>query len=195
MRNSFAPSTDPGHAGLTAVSPWIARFAPLAAAGDSVLDVACGGGRHGRYFLKSGHSVSFLDKNLDGVADIAGVAGIEMILADLENGDPWPLEHHQFATVIVVNYLHRPILPAIFEAVAPGGILLYETFAQSNKRYGRPRNPDYLLAPGELLDAVAGRLTTIAYQHGALGDDKSRAVKQCIAAVNGPAETNVIPAA
>ena len=195
MRNPFAPSTDPGHAGLTAVSPWIARFAPLAAAGGSVIDLACGGGRHGRYFLKRHHSVSFLDKSLDGVADIADAPGVEMILADLENGDPWPLDHRQFATVIVVNYLYRPILPAIVEAVAPGGILLYETFAQGNERYGRPRNPDYLLAPGELIDAVAGRLTVIAYQHGSLGDDKSRAVKQCIAAINGPAEISVLPAA
>jgi SAM-dependent methyltransferase len=192
MRNSAAPIPNPGHAGLAAVSPWIARFAPLVTAGDTVLDLACGGGRHGRYFLDRGHSVCFVDKNLDGVADIAGATATEMIVVDLENGAPWPLDRRQFSVVVVVNYLYRPILPAIIAAVAPGGILLYETFAQGNERYGRPRNPDFLLAPGELLDAAAELLTVIAYQHGTLGDDTARAVKQCIAAVNGPVDTSVI---
>jgi SAM-dependent methyltransferase len=187
MRNSVAPTPNRGHAGLATVSPWVARFAPLVTAGDTVLDLACGGGRHGRFFLDRGHSVCFVDKSLDSVADIAGATATEMIVVDLENGAPWPLDRRQFSVVVVVNYLYRPILPAIIAAVAPGGILLYETFAQGNERYGRPRNPDFLLAP-ELL-------TVMAYQHGIVGDDTTRAVKQCIAAVNGPVDTSVVPAA
>ena len=68
--------------------------------------------------------------------------------------------------MVVTNYLHRPILPAIIGAVAADGVLIYETFAAGNARFGRPRNPDFLLDPGELLSAVAGRLRVLAYEHG-----------------------------
>lgn len=145
-------------------SRWILRFAGLVPAGATVLDVACGGGRHARLFLDRGARVTCVDRDLSLVGDLAGRATV--LAADLEDGSPWPLAGQSFAAVVVVNYLHRPLLPALVEAVAPGGVLLYETFAAGNERYSRPRNPDHLLRPGELLAAVAGRLQVVAYEAG-----------------------------
>jgi hypothetical protein len=68
------------------------------------------------------------------------------------------------AAMGLTNYLHRPLLPVVVDSLEPGGILLYETFAQGNERFGKPSNPAFLLAPGELLDAVRGRLRVIAYE-------------------------------
>lgn len=145
-------------------SPWIRRFAWLVPAGGRVLDLACGGGRHARYFLDLGHPVLALDRDLGGVADLGGRDGVELCQADLEDGGPFPLAGERFAGVVVTNYLYRPLLPALIGAVAPGGALLYETFALGNERFGRPSNPDYLLRPHELLDAVAGALRVVAYE-------------------------------
>lgn len=149
---------------LRHISGWIERFAPLVGEGARVLDVACGGGRHGRFFLGRGAKVTCLDKIVTAVADLA--PAVEIVESDLENGDPWPLAHRQFDAVVVVNYLHRPLFSRLIDWVAPGGVLLYETFALGNEVYDRPRNPDHLLAPGELLAAVAGRLQVVAYESG-----------------------------
>lgn len=167
-----------------APSPWVARFAALAPAGQ-VLDVACGTGRHVRLFLARGHKVTGLDRYNAGVIDLLGDANFELIETDLEDGRPWPPGERRFAAVIVTNYLHRPQLPAIVAAVQPGGVLIYETFAQGNERHGRPRNPDFLLAPGELLDAVRGALDVVAYEHGGISHPRPAAVQR-ICAVNTP---------
>lgn len=165
-------------------SPWIARFAPLAAAGGPVLDVACGGGRHLRHFHRLGHPVTGIDRAADGVADLAGRDGVTIVTADLEDGSPWPLPGDaRFAAVVVTNYLHRPLFPRLLDALAPGGVLLYETFALGNERYGRPSRPDFLLRPGELLERVQGRLTVAAYEHGLVSAPRP-AVIQRIAAVD-----------
>lgn len=128
-------------------------------------DLACGGGRHGRYFFDRGHAVLLVDRDLSRVADLSGAPGVELLQADLESG-PWPLAGRTFSGVVVTNYLWRPRLADVVALVAPGGALIYETFAQGQERLGRPKNPDYLLAPGELLDAVRGKLTVAAYTHG-----------------------------
>lgn len=146
-------------------SPWIRRFAGLVPAAGRVADIACGSGRHGRLFLRRGHPMLFVDRDISGVADHEGRTDTEILAADLEQG-AWPLTGRQFAGVIVTNYLWRPILPRIMDLVGPGGVLLYESFARGNEAYGRPRHPDFLLAPGELFEAVRGRLTILAYgQH------------------------------
>ena len=106
----------------------------------------------------------FADRDVSGVADLTGAKGVEIVEADFEAGGDWPLEGRRFAGVIVTNYLWRPILPKIVALVGPGGLLLYETFAQGNEAYGRPRNPDFLLQPGELFEAVRGRLDVLAYE-------------------------------
>ena len=119
-------------------SPWIVRFAPLAPAGSPVLDLACGSGRHIRLFLARGHPVTAIDRDLSGLEDVAGQRGLEIVQADLEDGSPWPLADRRFGAVVVVNYLWRPLLPCLLEAVAADGVLLYETFALGNEAYGPP---------------------------------------------------------
>jgi len=130
--------------------------------------------------------VTGVDRDLSGLADLADTAGVELIQADLEIGAPWPLGDRQFAGVVVTHYLWRQLLPAIVGAVGPGGWLLYETFARGQELYGKPRNPDFLLAPGELIEAVRGHLTVVAYEHGMRPDPP--AVVQRIAARRPPAQ-------
>ncbi len=151
------------HGGLSP-SAWVERFAPRVPQGGAVLDLACGGGRHSRLFLDRGHPVTALDRDLSALGELRGRPGLEAIEADLEDGGDFPLAGRRFAGVVVTNYLHRPIMAAVVAAVAPGGVLIYETFARGNERFGRPRNPDHLLMPGELLDAVHGSLRVLAYE-------------------------------
>lgn len=165
-------------------SAWIARFAPLVPAGGRVLDLACGGGRHLRLFRDRGHPVTAIDLDLRGVEDLRGSDGVDLIQADLENGAPWPLPPDgRFAAVVVTNYLHRPLFPAILGSLADGGVLLYETFAIGNARFGRPATPAFLLRNGELLGLVRGRLHVVAYEHGEVSSPKA-AVVQRLCAVN-----------
>lgn len=167
-------------------SPAICRWAPLVPAGGHVLDVAAGHGRHTRLFVQRGHPVTAIDRDVAALRSLAATAsGLEVIEADLE-GAPWPLPRRTFAGVVVSNYLWRLLLPAIVASVAPGGVLLYETFAVGNERFGRPRNPDFLLRPGELLDAVRGELEVLEYAHGEEGDPPV-AVRQRLCAVRATA--------
>ena len=163
-------------------SPWIVRFMGLVPAGGGVLDVAAGAGRHTRLFAGRGHPVTAVDRDTTKLRDLPGTSA-EIIEADLENGAPWPLGKRQFAAVVVTNYLHRPLFPALIGAVGPGGMLLYETFAAGNERFGKPSNPAFLLRPGELLEAVRGRLRVIAYEDLEVTDPKP-AMVQRIAAIN-----------
>jgi SAM-dependent methyltransferase len=162
-------------------SPWVARFAGLVPPGGRVLDVAAGGGRHARFFLERGHPVTVVDRDTSAVADLAGAANVEIVEADLEDGQPWPFAGRAFDGVIVTNYLWRPVLGEVVGAVGPGGVLLYETFRRGHERFGHPRNPDFLLGDNELIDAVRGALRVVAYEDLVL-DDPPRAV-QHIAAV------------
>jgi SAM-dependent methyltransferase len=146
-----------------------------------VLDVACGGGRHARWFAARGHPVTLVDRDLAGVADLAGDPRVELVEHDLENGSPWPLAGREYAAVVVTNYLFRPILPELVRAVETGGWLLYETFAAGNERYGRPTNPDFLLRPGELLDAVRGELRVVAYEDVVVERPRPAAVQRIAA--------------
>jgi SAM-dependent methyltransferase len=160
-------------------SPWIVRHLTLAPAGGRALDLAAGRGRHTRLLLGLGFRVTAVDVDVSGLADLAGADGLEIAAADLE-GASWPLPGRQFDLVVVANYLHRPLFPAIRRSLAPGGLLLYETFAEGNERYGRPRNPDFLLKPGELLVAFRD-LQAVIYEHG-LEAAPRPAVRQRLAA-------------
>ena len=145
-------------------SPWVCRWTPLLAAGAPVLDVACGSGRHMRWFAGQGFSVTGIDR--DPAALAAAQAWGQVIEADIESG-PWPLAGQRFGAVVVTHYLWRPLLPAILDAVAPGGVLIYETFAVGNESVGKPSRPDFLLRPGELLALCAGPdWRVIAYEDG-----------------------------
>jgi len=166
---------------LLTASPWIVRWSHLLTPGCSVLDVACGAGRHLAWFLERGHPVTGIDRDLAPAAHLAGCA--QLIAADIEAA-PWPLgvdgTPQPFGAVVVTNYLWRPLLPTILASVAPGGVLLYETFAIGNARHGRPSRADFLLQPGELLQHCAG-MQVVAYEHGTLSDPPR--VVQRIAAV------------
>lgn len=158
------------------------RFAPLVPRSGTVLDIACGSGRHLRLFHARGHPVVGIDIDDRGVADIAAQRDVEIVTADLEGG-PWPLPDRRFAAIVVTNYLHRPLFPRLVGALAPGGLLLYETFAAGNGRFGRPSCPAYLLRSGELLELTRGRLQVVAYEHGIVSSPRA-AIVQRIAAVN-----------
>ena len=152
------------HSGPNEPSAWVLRFAPYVPAGGPVLDLACGAGRHVRLFLERGHPVTAVDLDLSGIADMIGRPGLETLEVDLEDGRPFPLAGRRFAGVVVTNYLYRPLFPALIAAVAPGGALIYETFAKGNEGFGRPRRPEHLMNPGELLEAVRGQLRVLAYE-------------------------------
>jgi SAM-dependent methyltransferase len=147
-------------------SPWVLRWAGLIAPGGAVLDLACGNGRHARMFAARGHPVVALDRDRGALAALSSVAGIEPLTADLEDGSPWPLAARRFGAVVVVNYLHRPLMPLLAAALEEGGVLVYETFAVGNERYGKPSNPHFLLRPGELLDAFRPTLSVVAFEQG-----------------------------
>ena len=174
-------------------SPWVLRFAPLLQTGAAVLDVACGAGRHTRLFLDRGHPVTALDVDVSGLEDLRGHPELELIQADLESGAPWPLPGRRFGAVIVTNYLWRPLWPRLLDAVGEGGVLLYETFARGNEAYGRPSNPAFLLAPGELLEAVRGRLQVVGYEHGYVERPRP-AIKQRVCAVRTDLPATLYPA-
>lgn len=144
-------------------SPWITRFAPLIAERGRVLDVACGSGRHARYVHSLGLQVTGVDRDALSIADLRADLPGQWIVADIENG-PWPLPGQQFDAVIVTHYLWRPLWPQILASVAPGGLLLYETFADGNAAFGKPSRPDFLLRRGELLQVCSG-WQVIAYEH------------------------------
>jgi SAM-dependent methyltransferase len=150
-----------------------------------VLDVACGGGRHTRWFADRGHPVTAVDRDLSGVVDLGGDPRVQLVERDLEDGSPWPFDGREFAAVVVTNYLHRPILADLIASVAPGGWLLYETFAAGNEQYGHPTNPDFLLRPGELLDTVRGMLRVVAYEDVVVDTPRPAAI-QHVAAVRMP---------
>lgn len=159
-------STLPEHLhshGVDAPSEWVARWAPTVPAGCAVLDVACGGGRHARYFAKQGHAIEAVDRDSKVLTSLAGIENISTRCADLEGG-PWPYGVRTFGAIVVTNYLYRPLFPHLLEALAEGGVFIYETFAAGNERFGRPSRPEFLLRPGELLDVVQGRLRVLAFE-------------------------------
>lgn len=168
------------HSETTNPSAWIERWYKDFGEGSSILDLACGNGRHGRLFLNNGAAVTFIDIDVSSVADLVEVDSAEIIQADLEAA-PWPLSDRQFDAVVVTNYLYRPLFPYIVAAVAPGGWLFYETFAVGNERYGRPTNPDFLLKYDELKHRVESELDVIGYAHSMRVLPK-RAIMQHIAA-------------
>ena len=166
---------------ISAPSAWMVRFAPLILPGARVLDLACGQGRHSRFFSARLCAVVAVDRDAQALSALACLPRVMTIAADLEGG-PWPLSGQRFDAIVVANYLHRPLLPALLDTLESEGVFLYETFAAGNEAYGRPSNPDHLLAPDELLSLLRERLTIVAFEQGRVGGVRP-AVVQRIAAV------------
>lgn len=165
-----------------APSAWVQRWAGSIAPRGRVLDVASGSGRHARWLASQGFAVTAVDRDASALAALAGVAGVVTRIADLER-DAGPFPGETFAGIVVTRYLYRPLFPRLLDALAAGGVLIYETFARGNERYGAPHNPDFLLRPGELLEVVRGRLQVKAYEDGYV-DAPRPAVVQRICAIN-----------
>ena len=168
------------HHRRSAPSPWVTRFAGEILPAGSVLDLACGAGRHVLFMLERGHVVTACDVDASGLADLAGRDRLDIVAADLENA-PWPFTGRSFDAVVVTNYLHRPLFFDIVAALAPGGVLLYETFAAGNEKFGRPRNPDHLLRRGELISGTLDGLTILAYEDLTLDETHPACVQRVCA--------------
>jgi SAM-dependent methyltransferase len=168
-------------------SPWVLRFAARVPPGAQVLDVACGRGRHARVFAEQGCSVDAVDIDAEAGSALAGVAGIRFVCADIEGG-PWPYAGRRFDAIVVTHYLHRPLFPLLAESLAPGGLLVYETFMVGHERFGRPTNPAFLLRSGELLEVFAPLLTVIAFEEGVVSLPRpARVSRLCAVRATGDA--------
>jgi len=177
-----AMPTSGAHANLQP-SAWVQRWSHLVASGSRVLDVACGSGRHVRWFAARGCAVTAVDRDRAALEPLQRLA--EARVADIE-GEPWPFAGQRFDAVVCTNYLWRPLLPTLLDAVDLNGVLIYETFAAGNETVGKPSNPAFLLRPGELLEAV-GALRVIGFEDGfAAAPDR---FVQRIAAVREDAST------
>ncbi len=156
------------HAAGGEPSPWVMRFAALVPPASRVLDIACGHGRHARLFAAQNCIVDAVDIDPACASAFAAEATVRFRRADLENG-PWPYRGQQFDAIVVTNYLHRALFPVLADALAPGGILIYETFAVGNERFGKPSSAAFLLKPRELLDVFGVALHVLAYEEGVVG--------------------------
>ena len=161
-----------------APSPWVQRFIRSIRPGGAVLDVACGSGRHARWLAHLGFEVDAVDRAPELFE--SPPQGVKLLGADLEQG-PWPYPGRRFDAICVIRYLHRPLLPVLVESLEPGGLLIYETFARGNERFGKPSNPAYLLVPGELLEAVRGRLRVVAYEDLVVEEPRPAALQRICA--------------
>ena len=159
--------------GSLAPSPWVVRWASLVTQG-TVLDVACGSGRHARLFLERGLKVVAVDR------DPQDIPGARFMQANLEDGSPWPLSGEEFEGVVVTNYLNRILFPAIQKSLKPGGVLIYETFMLGNERFGKPSNPAFLLRPGELLECFKG-LAVEGFEEGEVQTPKPAMIQRLCA--------------
>ena len=168
------------HASL-APSRWVVRFSSLVADGARVLDVACGQGRHSRWFAARGCRVVAVDRDTAALDLLSSVAGVTAVSADLE-AQPWPFAREKFDAIIVTHYLHRALFPSLLRALADDGVLVYETFARGNEAYGKPSNPDFLLTEGELLTIIDRTLIVVAFEQGRI-ESEPPVVVQRLAAV------------
>jgi SAM-dependent methyltransferase len=177
---------------IEAPSAWVRRWSHLVRAGGSVLDIACGHGRHMKWFAQHGHPVTGVDRSPEAIAAVADLG--EALVADIENG-PWPLMRdgaiRQFDAVVVTNYLWRELFPVIRHSLAPGGVLIYETFAIGNETVGKPARPEFLLQTGELLKAFAD-MRIVAYEDGFMSEPPR--FVQRIVAVRHSGAPSAVPA-
>lgn len=173
------------HGALSAPSPWVVRFASRIPAGE-VLDLACGSGRHSYLLAGLGYRVCAVDQDAEALHELAE-AGIATCHVDLESGREasWPFAPQRFTGIVATNYLHRPLFSRILDSLAPGRVLIYETFGDGNAHFGKPSNPDFLLRPGELLElaryAQPQPLRVLAFEDGYVDTPKPAMVQRICA--------------
>jgi SAM-dependent methyltransferase len=148
-----------------------------------VLDLACGRGENGLFLAVCGHRVILADVS-ESTLELAGKRAAELKVevqlwqVDLESSKENLLPADRFGAILVFRYLHRPLIPQIKEALRAGGVLFYETFTIRQAGFGKPRNPDHLLQPGELPGWFAGWEVIHAFE--GLKADPPRAVAQLV---------------
>ena len=138
---------------MTKASVWLTKHFHHILVGGSVLDLACGSGRHSAFLQQKGFQVTAVDIDTEAIT-VVGLEKVAIVQADLENG-LWPFIAHQFDCIVVVNYLYRSHFPDMIETLKPGGVLIFDTFMVGNEQYGRPANPNFLLKPNELKEAFS----------------------------------------
>jgi len=182
--NMIVPTANHDYPEQAPPSAWVQRWSHLVAPGGVVLDVACGHGRHARWFHERNHPIALVDRAQAAIDSIViPASACEAVVADIENG-PWPFAGRQFDAVVVTNYLWRPLMPTLLASLGPGGVLIYETFTQGNETVGKPSRLDFLLRPGELLDTCR-MLRIVAFEDGFLDEPAGKAPRfvQRIAAI------------
>jgi SAM-dependent methyltransferase len=172
------------HVSIENASPWVRRFASRIPKTGTVLDLACGGGRHSLLLAEMGYPVLAVDQN---IAEIEKTANplIRSKVLNLEE-EVWPLADSKFSGIVVTNYLYRPHLDRLPEMLDKNGVLIYETFAQGNEEFGKPSNPNFLLKTGELLElAQRHGLKVLAYEDIYQGEPKPAMVQRLCAVKEG----------
>lgn len=151
-------------------SAWLLDNEDLLPRGGAALDVACGRGRHALWLARKGFEVRALDRNAEAVEQVRLTArrlglAMDCAVVDLETDPPPDLGAARYDVIVVFNYLHRPLMPMLQRALVAGGRLVYETFTVEQAERGHPKNPLFLLKPGELRTLVAP-LHVLRYREG-----------------------------
>jgi len=159
-----------GHGGATP-SPFVVEHVALAPPGRA-FDVACGAGRHALLLARLGRIVEAADWSFARCRDLRAAAlgeglRVDVVCADLER---WPLPRRRYGVVVNTLYLDRALFPRLVEALVPGGLLLFETFTAAQLATGHPRNPDFVLQPGELPRLASG-MHIVAQREGPVERD------------------------
>lgn len=174
------PKSEPASP-LALPSSWVSRFLPLVKPGGRVLDLAAGGGRHCRLLREAGFMVTAVDRHIAALIEACGDdPEVKIVEMDLETGGPWKLGG-DWDGIVVTNYLHRPLMAAIRDALAWEGVVIYETFAQGNEAFGKPSNPDFLLAPGELATVFGPPFSIVAFEQGVVEKPRPAAIQRIVA--------------
>ena len=171
------------HVTFTEPAEWVRHYSRLIRRDGAVLDLACGAGRHTRMLLKRGKVVTALDRDTSQIVDLSETCNLKIVEHDLEGSAAWPFGSRVFDGIVVVNYLFRPLFPMIMDALASNGLLIYQTFAIGNEKYGHPRNPKYLLAENELLEVFGEKLNVLRFNQGYI-EKPSPAIVQRICCIN-----------